>query len=220
MSRGDRGVRGCAMRRARVGRRRARARRNIGTEGLRVVVEAPKGIKSLEKAREDLATTATPTDERRERRRRMLTWPRSFGLSRSRATMTTRAESRRGSRGQISTHDGEFRRVGLNYGNRACGRRTFPSVRDAKRGTRLRHDPRTILSAARGVRVRPLDVPGVMPRPKPCTKSDRAQRFFSIVIVISEVSNSVSYGRTVTERVQRARTTSGRISENRGIFIG
>jgi len=61
MSRGDRGVRGCAMRRARVGRRRARARRNIGTEGLRVVVEAPKGIKSLEKAREDLATTATPT---------------------------------------------------------------------------------------------------------------------------------------------------------------
>ena len=49
------------MRRARVGRRRARARRNIGTEGLRVVVEAPKGIKSLEKAREDLATTATPT---------------------------------------------------------------------------------------------------------------------------------------------------------------
>ena len=54
------------MRRARVGRRRARARRNIGTEGLRVVVEAPKGIKSLEKAREDLATTATPTNDANE----------------------------------------------------------------------------------------------------------------------------------------------------------
>jgi hypothetical protein len=73
------------------------------------------------------------------------------------------------------------------------------------------------LSAARGVRVRALDVPGVMPRPK----KQQSTTFFSIVIVISEVSNSVSYGRTVTLRVRARvmyyeRANLGDI----GIFLG